>query len=162
LSADCYLDYKPGKSFRKPVRKVDDFVGDLEGTAEEGRDIFIQLSNVRLKDFEPIEHELSSYTLEKYCGFTFEERSSLLHIIYMPSAIRESIPGIFWGRLTRIVEQRLGEPWEGRVLFYGRSRVALRGSYGDVYKEADGAYSPKYFRSSCGFFVPKAGIRSWL
>ena len=43
---------------------MDDVVEDLEGTVEEGRDIFIQLSNVKFKDLDAIERELSNYGLE--------------------------------------------------------------------------------------------------
>jgi hypothetical protein len=49
---------------------MDDVVEDLEGTVEEGRDIFIQLSNVKFKDLDAIERELSNYGLEN--PFKFE------------------------------------------------------------------------------------------
>jgi hypothetical protein len=52
---------------------MDDLVADLQGTAEEGRDIFMELTNVKFKDLDAIERELSNYMLEKHCRFTFEE-----------------------------------------------------------------------------------------
>ena len=145
LSADCYLEYKPRKSFAKLVQEVDDLVEDLEGTAEEGRDIFIELTNVKLKDLDAIERELSRYSLEKQCRFMFEERESLLHIRYMPSAIHEPLPRYFDVRVTEIVGQRFApEHWRNRLKLYGSTTVSLNGSSGNVYKQADSACSPKF------------------
>jgi hypothetical protein len=111
-SADCYREYKPRKSFAKLVREVDEQVEGLEGTAEEGRDIFIQLSNVKFKDWDTIERELSSYSLAKRCRFTLEESELLLHIRYMSSAIHECIAGSFDGALTEKVDLRIApERW---------------------------------------------------
>ena len=75
---------------------------------------------MKLKDLDAIERELSSYSIEKHCRFTFDESKSLLRIKYTPSVIHASISRYFDIRLAEKVGQSFGgKPSSERLHLYG-------------------------------------------